>query len=101
VHGVGHVVVVEGACPGLLLRLLRGAQRPRGGRPAEPGGRRVAGRLGVDLLVPGGADRDQAVQEGPPRVGVDGEALDRARPVEQTAQDGGVLVGAGRAGEGP
>jgi hypothetical protein len=39
------------------------------------------------------------VQEGPAGVGVDLQALDDARAVEQAAQHGGVLPGAGGAGE--
>jgi hypothetical protein len=60
----------------------------------------VARLLGGDLGVPGRADGDQPVQEGPAGVGVDLQALHDARAVEQAAQHGGVLPGAGGAGEG-
>ncbi len=98
--GVGHRLVGEQPLPGLGLGLRRRAQRPRGRGPARAGGGGVPGGLGLDLGVPGGADGDQPVQEGPARVGVHGEAGHLLRAVEQAAQHGGVLVGAGRAGEG-
>jgi hypothetical protein len=56
------------------------------------GGGVVAGQLGVDPLVAGAPVRDEGVQQPPPQVGVHGEAVERRRGVEQSGEEGELLV---------
>ena len=101
VHGVRDVVVVEGALPGLLLRLRRWAAAPGRWRRAGPRSRwrrarpRRRSRRRRRAPIATSPDRNAhraSASTARPRVG--------PRAVEQPAQHRGVLLGAGGAGEG-
>ncbi len=97
---VGEGVGLHHGGPRLGLGLGGRAGRPAGGGVLLAGGGVVAGELRLDRGLVGAAGGDQAAEQGPAQLGVDGQALDGAGAVEQGGEQVELAVRPGGAGQG-